>query len=253
MRGNGDNRVSQQTAERFRDVYSTVLEDEIAVLEGDLSPDTAGVRKLDDYVAVNKTSSPLDLLRALDSAVNSPIDILKSINEGTLRLSGDINSLDYHLKNIWGGLTASRKDMSQANLYTFVPFFLSKRLSDELNKVGLGFSAETTTSPINFAMSFLTKRALPIYAAATYLDWADDTTKEITGVGLWQSFTQGVANVDLGIRRGVSALGMDDWLKETKSINPIWQYWGDKDEYQSYEERQDYYQRGYTPVRKAAW
>ena len=143
--------------------------------------------------------------------------------------------------------------MSGANLWTYIPFFTMKRLSDELNKVGLGFSSESTKSIGDFAMSFMTKRVLPVFAGITYLDWMDDTTREVTGTGLWQGFTAGVANVDLTVRRGISALGMDDWLKQVKQISPIWQYWGDKDEYQGFEERKRYYQEGYTPVRKAAW
>ena len=253
--------VSKDTAEKFRETFETLLGDEISIWEGELEADTAGMGALEDVVAVNRSASPLDIVQGINRAILTgdktmllqgilSHDLSTIIQAGT---SGDFSKIKADLNNIWKGLTASREDMSGANLWTYIPFFTMKRLSDELNKVGLGFSSESTKSIGDFAMSFMTKRVLPVFAGITYLDWMDDTTREVTGTGLWQGFTAGVANVDLTVRRGISALGMDDWLKQVKQISPIWQYWGDKDEYQGFEERKRYYQEGYTPVRKAAW
>lgn len=253
--------VSKDTAEKFRETFKTLLEDEVSIWEGELEADTAGMGTLEDVVAVNRSASPLDIVQGINRAILTgdktmllqgivSHDLSTIIQAGT---SGDFSKIKADLNNIWKGLTASREDMSGANLWTYIPFFAMKRLSDELNKVGLGFSSESTKSTADFAMSFMTKRVLPVFAGITYLDWMDDTTREVTGTGLWQGFTAGVANADLTVRRGISALGMDDWLKQVKRISPIWQYWGDKDDYQGYEERKRYYQEGYTPVRKAAW
>lgn len=221
----------------FRDTYEEILEDEISTFEGAIEPDIAGSGNLNTNIFLNRSASPLDIVKGINEWIMS---------KGTGKLEAD-------LSNIWKGLTASRDDLSHVNLYTEVPFFAFKRLSDELNRVGLGFSSESMKSTGDLAMAFMTKRVLPIAVGSTYLDWLDDTSRETTGVGLWQATTAGVADIDLGMRKVLSGLGADDWLKQTKAVNPIWQYWGDKDEYQSYEERQKYYQEGYTPVRKAAW
>ena len=253
--------ISKDAAEKFRETFKTLLGDEISAYEGELEADTAGMGALENVVAVNRSASPLDIVQGINRAILTgdkmmllqgivSHDLSTIIQAGT---SGDFSKIKADLNNIWKGLTASREDMSGANLWTYIPFFAMKRLSDELNKIGLGFSSESTKSIGDFAMSFMTKRVLPIFAGITYLDWMDDTTREVTGTGLWQGFTAGVANVDLTVRRGISALGMDDWLKQVKRISPIWQYWGDKDDYQGFEERKRYYQEGYTPVRKAAW
>ena len=226
-----------QDYERFRDTYETLLEDEISHFEGAVQPDMVGGGSFNDDLLMNRSASPLDIVKGLNDLI---------IHKDGSKLKDD-------LRNIYHGLTASRDDLEHFNLWTAIPFFSFKRLSDELNRWGLGFSTESMKSTGDLAMAFMTKRVIPIAVGATYLDFADDTSREVTGKGLWQAFTAGVADVDLAGRKVLSGLGMDKWLKQTKAVNPIWQYWGDRDEYQSYEERQKYYREGYTPVRKAAW
>ena len=223
--------------QKLQETYRDILGNEISRFEGSIDIDSMGSGTLNNTIFVNKSASVLDIVSGLNEAIKN----------------GSYSSIGDSLSNIWGGLSASRSDLSGANLYTFVPYFGIKRLSDELNRVGLGFSSLYTESTASFAMAFMTKRVMPLAIGATYLDWMDDTTREATGTGLWEAFTKGAANVDLTGRRALSGLGMDEWLKAEKDINPIWQYWGDKDEYQGYDERREYYRNGYTPVRKAAW
>lgn len=230
-------RGTEDFSRKFQDTFKTTMADEISWLEGDIKSEAPGVEALEDYVFINRTASPLDIVHGINDII---------FLRGTSRLKNEV-------MNVVRGLTAGRDDMAGANLYTFVPFFTLKRLSDELNRVGLGFSSESTKSTADLAMSFMMKRALPIAVGVTYLDFTDDISREVTGTGLWEGFTAGVANIDLAARKVISDIGADDWLKEAKSVNPIWQYWGGKDEYQGYEERQEYYRSGYTPVRKAAW
>ena len=230
-------RGTSDVAKKFQDTYRTVMGDEISWLEEEAADAVAGIEQLDDYVVVNRAAGPLDIVKGLAKTI----------------LERDTSLIKKEISNVIGGLTANREDLSKANLWTFVPFFAMKRLSDELNKVGLGFSSESMKSTGDLAAAFMFKRVLPIAVGATYLDWSDDVTKRATGTGLWEAFTSGVANVDLAGRKVISNLGLDEWLKQTKAVNPIWQYWGEKDDYQGYEERKEYYEEGYVPVRKAAW
>ena len=224
---------------RVQEVYTDIIENEISSFESSFTADSVGAGTLNNTIFTNRSSSVLD--------------IVSSINESIFDKS--LNPIKRELSNVWEGLTANRDDLSGANLYTFVPYFGIKRLSDELNVVGLGFSSQSdvTASTTNFALGFMTKRIMPIALGMTALEWTDDTVQELTGTGLWEAFTKGVANTDLVFRGALSGLGMDEWLKAEKDVNPIWQYWGGKDEYQGYDERREYYRNGYTPVRKAAW
>jgi len=223
--------------DRFRMTYENLLEDEISAYEGAVEPDIAGSGPFNDVIAMNRSASPLDIVRGLNDALRG---------RGTAGLEADV-------MNIFRGLRAGTDDIENYNLYSAIPFWGLKRLSDELNKVGLGFSTESMHSTFDLGMAFMTKRIIPVAVGMTYMDWMDDTSRVTTGTGLWQAMAAGAANVDLAGRKILSGIGADEWMKQTKAVNPIWQYWGDKDEYQGYEERQEYYRNGYDPVRKAAW
>ena len=243
MSGHGPgSHVSEAMLQDFRKTYKTVLNDEISLFESSLETDVAGTGSLNSTIMINNSVSPLDIVKAINE------DYMASTS-----VFDQSSATRAALKNVWEGLSADREHMSQYNLYTQIPFFMAKRLSDELNKVGLGFSSDSMSSSWDIWQSIVTKRVIPVGIGLTYFDWLSDTSREVTGTGIDQAFVSGVANVDLAGRKVATALGMDDWLKGAKAVNPIWQYWGDKDEYQGYEERQEYYQKGYTPVRKAAW
>ena len=126
------------------------------------------------------------------------------------------------------------------------------RLSDDLNKAGLGFSRESMRSTFDMAKSIIMKRALPAALFANYFEYLDDTSQDLTGTSITGAFAKGVMNVDLAMRRTFDAFGITDWLKQEKQINPIMQYWGDKNEFMDYDERREWYESGYDPVRKGA-
>lgn len=244
MTGSGPSHVSEEMLEDFRKTYATILNDEISAFEGTVEVDAVGTGSLNSAIMINRSASPLDIVKAINEDIRAG---------GSLLFNWNGSKTQEEVMNIWHGLTANRKNMDYYNYWTELPFFMAKRLSNDLNKVGLGFSADSMSSTRDIWTSIITKRVMPIGIGLTYFDWLNDTSRELTGTALDQAFVNGVANVDLAGRRILSGLGADEWLKETKAINPIWQYWGDKDEYQGYEERQEYYRNGYTPVRKAAW
>lgn len=179
--------------------------------------------------------------------VITPLDIIRDINKGTFKKALKTT------QRMFTQLAAGRDDVEDITSATFIPYFMLSRLSDALNVVGLGFSKENMKSVYGLAFAGLTKRALPIMIGSTYLEWADDTSEEITGKSMSGALASGVANVDIASRRVLDTFGITDWLKDEKRLNPIMQYWGDRDDFQNAEERYDYYAKGYTPVRRGAW
>ena len=184
-----------------------------------------------DYVVQRKTVSPLDLL--------------KSIN--------DASKFKATAKQFGKQFVAGRDDLENVSNVTYMPYFFLSRLSDEMNKVGLGLSKDSMGSTWDMAKAFAFKRILPAAFGATYLEWMDDTSEELTGMSMSGAMAQGVAEFDIASRKVLDTLGMTDWLKGEKAINPIMQYWGDHDDFQNADERRKYYEEGYTPVRKGAW
>lgn len=175
----------------------------------------------------------------------TPIDIINNLNNLTKLKSNTAKSFTQFI--------AGRDDPENITTLSLVPYFFASRLSDDLNKIGLGFSKDSTGSTHELIANFAFKRILPAAIAGTYLEWADDTSQELTGTSMSGALANSVANVDLTTRKLFDTIGLTDWLKKEKQINPIMQYWGDHNEFMSYDERKEWYESGYEPVRKGAW
>lgn len=174
-----------------------------------------------------------------------PIELLKNLNNTT--------KLKATAKKSFTQFFAGTDKPENITTATMFPYFFLSRLSDDLNSVGLGFSKDTLGSTSSLLKGFAFKRILPVTIAGTYLEWADDTSQELTGTSISGSLANSIANVDLAFRGILDTLGLTEWLKEEKQINPIMQYWGDHNEFMNKDERKKWYETGYEPVRKGAW
>ena len=196
-----------------------------------MSDGMSGDRQYNSAIAMNKMPTPLDFIRNLNET-----EKLKSLGKRSV-------------KQFWAG----RDDMEDVTSLTHGIYFMGLRLSDAMNTVGLGFSTENTGSIASLASAALTKRILPLAIGATYLEYMDDASQAATGQSVSGALATGIANVDVASRGAMDAIGLTDWLKAEKAVNPIMQYWGDHNEFQNAEERKEYYEKGYDPVRKGAW
>jgi hypothetical protein len=142
------------------------------------------------------------------------------------------------------------------------------RVDDQLNRefnlfgrhyeINLGLSKQDRGSAFDIVKNLTLKRVFPLAAAYTYLDFMDDTTRYITGQGLGEAGLSGLANINLAFRKFTGATGLDYTFKGITSDSPFARYFagyfGDTNpEWHSYEEEKDYYERGYTPMRKARY
>ena len=125
-------------------------------------------------------------------------------------------------------------------------------------KLRFGLNEHDKGSAAQIYRNLLLKRVLPVAALYTYADFTDDAVRAMTGMGLGEAGMSGLANIDLAVRKVTGATYLDYVLKSVTSDSPIARYYagvtGDiSPEWQSYEERKDYYERGYTPIRKARY
>ena len=174
-----------------------------------------------------------------------PMQIIKNLNDFTKSK----NTMHKGIMQLSAGYDRP-EDMTTATLQTY---FLAHRLSESMNVLGLGFSNDSLKSLPSLLFNIGAKRILPAAIAGTYLEWTDDTSQELTGTSISGAMANGLANVDLATRKILDSTGLTDWLKKEKQINPIMQYWGDHNEFMSYDERKKWYESGYDPVRKGAW
>ena len=229
---------TDEVDQAFRKEFRHMMNENISSFEArELDENIFAPEAYNSYIHIKKAVDPFDIIRSAN----------ESIKAGSFAPIKDSTSLFFKQ------FGAGRGDMQNVTMATYTPYFLLSRLSDDLNNVGLGFSRDSMGSFKDLAISAVTKRILPIGIGATYLEWADDTSQEVTGTSISGAAANGVANVDLASRKLLDSFGVTPWLKELKSINPIMQYWGEKDDFMSYDERKKYYESGYDPVRKGAW
>lgn len=125
-------------------------------------------------------------------------------------------------------------------------------------EINLGLNKRDKGSGFEIVKNLVLKRVFPAAAAITYLDFLDDSARAITGMGIGEAGMSGLANAYLGVKKITGATGLDYPLKGISSDNPLFRYYagytGDIDpEWNTYEEQKDYYERGYTPIRKARY
>lgn len=224
--------------QEFRKTFQNMVRENVDFMEArSAEEDVTGPETYNTFIHMRKAVGPLDLLKSINDSIKSgSMDPMKG--KGAL---------------FFKQLVAGRNDMENVTTATMIPYFALARLSDDLNIFGLGFSKESMSSTGALAKNIMLKRILPVAIGGTYLEWADDTSQEVTGTSISGAAANGIANVDLAFRKTSDVLGLTPWLKEEKLINPIMQYWGDHDDFMSYDERKKWYESGYTPVRKGAW
>jgi len=168
------------------------------------------------------------------------VSILEAINNKTKR------------KAYFKQLTAGRDNMADVTTATMFPYFSAMRLVQPLDSIGLGFSVKNTRNVKDVAFNIMLKRVLPVAGGLTALSYVDYRAKAYTGTGLKGAAANSLARLDIGTRKIASATGIGYILDHDRDVNPIMQYWFGKD-YQNGEERRQYYENGYTPVRQGRY
>ena len=160
---------------------------------------------------------------------------------------GIVENANQFIKELNGG----RDHLDQISPITIAAQYMVSRLSYGVDDSGFGLSYNSLTSPLNSVKNIFTKRILPVMAAYTAFDYLNDLSQDITGVGITGAAANSLRNLDL-LGRGVAyntGLGQAlDWLKQTSVIG---EYWTGSTDFQNVEERKDWYENGYSPVRKS--
>ena len=169
-----------------------------------------------------------------------------------LRDLNDFEKMKANSKKFSMQFVAGRNNPEYVTTYTMTPYFFTQRLIEPFNEVGLGFSNRNMGSVGDQWKAIMGKRVLPTALGITAFSYLNFETKNLTGTSITGAMAQGVANVDLGLRKIADATGIGSVLNAERRLNPLTQYWF-SDDYQDYHERKDYYENGYDEVRKGRW
>ena len=176
-------------------------------------------------------------------------DFISKSNIGLDMISKENNWTKF--KSAMKEFNAGRKDTEHITPVTLVTQYMINRLSQGVEDTGLALSYRSTASPLDSIKNMMLKRVLPAMAAFTAFDYLNDLSQDVTGVGITGALANNVANFDI-LGRGLAyktGIGQGlDWFKRTSVIA---EYWTGSTDFQTAEERKEWYQDGYSPVRKS--
>lgn len=127
---------------------------------------------------------------------------------------------------------------------------LYSRLNYGMQEIGLGLSDESLGSTPDVIKNIMLKRVLPIMAVGKGLDVLNYESRKLTGVSLSGAVANSVANVDLGIRGILDATHLSGPLNYLAETSVISEYYSGDRKFKTKEEEQQWYEDGYSPVRK---
>lgn len=156
-----------------------------------------------------------------------------------------------HLKGTAQELVAGRHDINNISLLTTIPYGMISRLNYAVEDLGIGLSMDSSKSSLDLIKNIALKRILPVAAVVGAYDYLDYEADNITGTSLTAAGARGLANMDLATRKIADATGIGYLLDKFKESSVIAEYTTGSRDFQSYDERVDWYKNGYSPVRSS--
>ena len=175
--------------------------------------------------------------------------IKKSSLMSMLENLNDFEKFKASAKGLGNELFAGRKNAEDVSLLTLMPYFMVSRLNDGIDDLGIGLSHQSAGSTVDLIKNIALKRVLPIAGVLTAYDYLDYEAKNILGTSITGAAANAVGNADMAMRKTLDATGLStvfDWAKQT---NVMAEYLTGSTDFQTAEERQDWYENGYSPVR----
>ena len=162
----------------------------------------------------------------------------------------ELNSVT-KLKGMGKEFIAGRDDLQNVTPATIIVQYMLNRLSMGVEETGLALSHYSTGSPLETMKNLMLKRVLPAMAIGTTYSYLNDLSEDVTGVSITGAAANSIANFDI-LSRGIAyktGIGQGlDWFKRTSVIG---EYWTGSTDFQTAEERKEWYREGYSPMRKS--
>ena len=171
------------------------------------------------------------------------------VKNSVLSRLDQVNSINDLIKEVGSELTAGRHNMKDYTTLTQVPQFMAARLMWGIDAVGLGFSGKSTGSTGELIKNIALKRVAPVAGAFALYDYMNYESENITGISMTGAMANSIANMDMAARKLAYSTGLGqaaDWFKGSSVIG---EYWTGSTDFQTAEERAEWYENGYSAVR----
>lgn len=172
---------------------------------------------------------------------NTASELIEDINNNILR-SGS-------LKKTAKEFIAGRDDPENISNLTIYAQYGLDRLSYSLNEFGLGLTSESTANALDTVKNIALKRILPVMGIITAGSVLNYESEKITGVSLKGAAANSIKNIDMAGRKLLDQTMLSRAINWGAEASVVHEYLFGQRHFNSYEEEQDWYDNGYSPVR----
>ena len=227
---------------RLMDSFNEIMDNNINSIFGFSNSYFGNINETDFYSEYN------DIALIKKSQLN-PLNIIKSINESIK--SGEMKPLG---KTLLEGMkeltTAGRFNPGSITELTLAAQYSMSRLNDDLSSVGLNLSADSMSSPLATYLNIGLKRILPVAAAIGTYSYLNDESRRFLGSSITEAAARGLSYVDIAARKLAYATGVGQKINNWAETSVIHEYWFGSNRFDTGAQRAEWYEDGYSPVRK---
>lgn len=223
---------------RLLDSFNEIMDDSIKSFSSFNKPYLGGINETGLYNEYND----LTLIRRSQL---SPRNIIKNINEAIEQQS--LSKAVDPLKEI---TTAGRFDTEHITEATLLTQYSMSRLNYSLAEFGLNLSSDSMSSPLSTYLNFGLKRVLPVAAGVTAFSYLNDESRRFTGSSIVEAGARGLSYLDIGAHKLAYATGVGHVLNNWAESSVIHEYYFGSNKFDTADERRDWYDNGYSAVRK---
>ena len=189
----------------------------------------------------------------------SPKDIISDINKAIK--SGEMKDVNAAVSNVIDGVknlpkelfTAGRYDTSNITEATLLTQYSMSRLNYDLSAIGLNLSSDSMSSPLATYLNFGLKRVAPIAFGVRTLSYLNDESRRFLGSSMTEAAARGISYVDIGARKFAYNIGLGNQIDKWAETSVIHEYYFGDNHFNTAEEQRDWYENGYSPVRKGRY
>ena len=233
---------------RLMDSFNQIMDESINSVFGFSNSYFGNINETDFYSEYN------DIALIKKSKLN-PLNIIQSINEsikaGEMRPLGE--TLLEGMKEL---TTAGRFNPGSITDLTLAAQYSMSRLNDDLSAVGLNLSADSMSSPLATYLNIGLKRVLPVAAAIGTYSYLNDESRRFFGSSITEAAARGLSYADIGARKLAYSVNfpvvgnIGNKLNNWAESSVIHEYWFGSNRFDTGAQREEWYENGYSPVRK---
>ena len=236
---------------RLMESFNTIMDEGIRSISGLSNAYFGNINETDFYDEFN------DIALIKQSSLH-PLNIIESINESIKNKS--VQPLG---KTLLDGLrevtTAGRWDTDHISNLTLGVQYAMSRLNYDLESVGLNLSTDSTSSPLATYLNIGLKRVLPVALGIGTFSYLNDESRRFLGSSITEAAARGLSYADITARKIAYNVPLPKIGKIGEKIDNfaessvIYEYMFGSNHFQTAEEREDWYENGYSPVRKGRY